>query len=441
MHSHPNLTVQDALRAAREKYAVANPKSRAANEAAQRVMPGGNTRSVLHFDPFPLMMVKGIDAQLFDVDGHCYVDYVGEFSAGLYGHSNPVLKAAIHQGLEVGTVIASPTQLEVDLAGVLCSRFPSIELVRFCNSGTEANLMALVTAIEFTKRKKVLVFNEAYHGGVLVFSGGGSPINVPFEFVLADYNDAQGAIDIIRGNADDLAAVIVEPILGAAGNIPGTAEFLHALRSETERCGALLIFDEVKTSRCGAGGMQGRLRITPDLTTLGKYLGGGLPSGAFGGRRDVMARFDHRTASPLKHAGTFNNNVCSMIAGVAGLTKVFTPECAERFTADCEEFRKDLNRDMMKKGAPVRFVGFGSLITAHFARTAIASPKDIPPVSKKIGQLFHMENILRSILVAARGDVFISLAISVSQLNGLRAAVNSFVEEYQPLIERELDRQ
>lgn len=258
---------------------------------------------------------------------------------------------------------------------------------------------------------------------------------------MADYNDTQGALDIIRRNADDLAAVIVEPILGAAGNIPGTPEFLRTLRSETERCGALLIFDEVKTSRCGAAGMQGRLKIIPDLTTLGKYLGGGLPSGAFGGRRDVMGRFDHRSASPLKHAGTFNNNVCTMIAGFDGLTKIFTPDRAESFTADCEQFRTDLNTDMAKKDVPVQFVGFGSLITAHFSKTPIASPKDIPLASKKIGQLFHMENILRSILVAARGDIFISLAVSGSQLEDLRAAVNTFVEEYRPLIKRELELQ
>ena len=140
-------------------------------------MPGGNTRSVLHFEPFPLTMVKGVDFELFDVDGHSYIDFVGEYSAGLFGHSNPVIKKAIQEALEIGTVIASPTCLETKLAEAVRARFPSMELIRFCNSGTEANLMAVATAIAVTKRRKLLVFREAYHGGVLVFATAVRPLN------------------------------------------------------------------------------------------------------------------------------------------------------------------------------------------------------------------------------------------------------------------------
>ena len=433
-----NLSADAALAVAREQYSAKNPNSRRANERAKAAMPGGNTRSVLHFDPFPLTMMKGIDAQLYDVDGHSYIDFVGEYSAGLFGHSNPVIKAAIHEALELGTVMASPTQLETSLAELLRARFPSMELLRFCNSGTEANLMAIVTAIAVTKRRKIMVFREAYHGGVLVFSGGGSPINVPFDYLLADYNDVEGSAALIRQHAGDLAAVLVEPILGAGGNIPGTPDFLQMLRGETERVGAMLIFDEVKTSRCGAGGMQGMLGIKPDLTTLGKYLGGGLPTGAFGGRQDVMRHYDHRAANPFKHAGTFNNNVCTMMAGYAALTKIFTPERADLFLESCEQFRQGLNVEMTKRNAPIQFTGLGSLLTIHFSRKPINTPKDIPPVSKKLGQLFHMESLLRSILVAARGDIFISLAITQDQLQSLRQAIMAFADDYHALIEREL---
>jgi glutamate-1-semialdehyde 2,1-aminomutase len=438
MLAEANLSVETALGLARERYAAQNPNSRLANEAAQAVMPGGNTRSVLHFDPFPLTMVKGVEAQLFDVDGHSYTDFVGEFSAGLFGHSNPVIKAAIHQALDIGTVMASPTRLEVNLAEAVRARFPSMELLRFCNSGTEANLMAIVTAMAFTGRRKLLVFREAYHGGVLVFSGGGSPLNVPFDYVLADYNDIEGTEATIRAQAGSLAAVIVEPILGAGGNIPGKPAFLKMLRTACDEAGALLIFDEVKTSRCGAGGVQGALGIRPDMTTLGKYIGGGLPTGAFGGRRDVMERYDHRRPNPLKHAGTFNNNVCTMMAGHAALTKVFTATKAEEFAGNCEKFRMRLNDDMKKRGALVQFTGLGSLITAHFSSRPIESAKDIPAASKKLGQLFHMECALRSILVAARGDIFISLAVTQAQLEHLRQTVIAFVEDYRSLIEREI---
>lgn len=433
-----NLSVAAALTLAREKYAAKNPNSFLAYQRAQAAMPGGNTRSVLHFDPFPLTMVKGVGAQLFDLDGHSYTDFVGEYSAGLFGHSNPVLKAAVHEALELGTVMASPTMLEINFAEAVRMRFPSMELLRFCNSGTEANLMAIVTAIAFTKRRKILVFREAYHGGVMVFSGGGSPINVPFDYVLADYNDTEGVAAGIRQYGDDLAAVIVEPILGAGGNIPGTREFLAALRAETERVGALLIFDEVKTSRCAAGGMQGALGIKPDLTTLGKYLGGGLPVGVFGGRKDVMQRYNHRTADAFKHAGTFNNNVCTMMAGHAALTKVFTPEVADAFAMSCEQFRMGLNDAMAKKSVPVRFTGLGSLIAIHFACKPINRPADIPPVSKTLGQLFHMECIFRSILVAARGDIFVGLAVTPEQMQSLQQAILAFVDDHSGLIEREV---
>ena len=193
-----NLTIDVALASTRERYVKSNPKSKAAHEKAKKVFPGGNTRSVLHFDPFPLTMERGEGAELWDIDGHRYFDFVGEFSAGLYGHTDPTIQAAIVEALESGVVLAAPTALEEKLASALSARFPSLQRLRFCNSGTEANILAIVTAIAVTGRSKILAFREAYHGGVLVFSGGGSPTNVPFDVDLADYNDVEGATALIR---------------------------------------------------------------------------------------------------------------------------------------------------------------------------------------------------------------------------------------------------
>ena len=187
-----NMSVDAALAMARERYAAKNPNSRLANQAAERIMPGGNTRSVLHFEPFPLTMVKGVDSELFDVDGHSYIDFVGANIRRTIGHSDPVIKKAIQEALKIGTVIASPTCLETRLAEAVRARFPSMELIRFCNSGTEANLMAVATAIAVTERRKTSRFREAYHGGVLVFAHGGGPLNMPFDYTLADYNDVEG---------------------------------------------------------------------------------------------------------------------------------------------------------------------------------------------------------------------------------------------------------
>jgi len=433
-----NLSVDAAFAAARERYARRNPGSRVAYENAVKAFPGGSTRSVLYFDPFPLTMVRGIEAELQDIDGHTYVDFVGEYSAGLFGHSDPVIKAAVIEALETGTVMASPTPAEVRLAEAVKARFPSMEYLRFCNSGTEANLMAIVTAMAFTGRRKILVFREAYHGGVLAFATGGKQINVPFDYVLADYNQVDETVAVIRSCAADLAAVIVEPILGAGGNIPGTPEFLGALRAECNRSGAVLIFDEVKTSRCGAGGIQGMLGIVPDMTTLGKYIGGGLPTGVFGGRSDIMAQFDPHGAHPIKHSGTFNNNQCSMMAGYAALTKVFTPAKAEEFARACERERQSIDAELSAKDVPMRLTGQGSLWTIHFSDYPIRAPKDIPPISKKLGQLFHMEMLLHSILVAARGDIFISLPVTKEQMRKLHGAILLFADEYRPMIARAL---
>ena len=426
MNVDANLSVDAALATAHARYAANNPNSRTANRRAETVLPGGNTRSVLHFEPYPLTLVRGVESVVWDVDGHQYIDFVGEFSAGLYGHSNEIIKAAIIEALNIGTVLAAPTQLEADLAAAITRRFPSMELLRFCNSGTEANIMAIVTALAVTGRRKILVFREAYHGGVLTFARDGSPINLPLDYVLVDYNDAEAAAAAIHHHADDLAAVIVEPILGAGGNIPATPEFLRMLRRESERTGALLIFDEVKTSRCGPGGMQGQLGIVPDLTTLGKYLGGGLPTGAFGGRREIMSKYDPRLPNAFRHAGTFNNNVCSMNAGLAGLTRVFTAERALEFAKSCEQFRLMLNDRLVRKKLPMQFTGFGSMFTVHFSWRPVCAPKDIPPISRCLAQLFHLECLLRGILVASRGDVFVSLAVNPIQMQSLEQAIMTF---------------
>jgi glutamate-1-semialdehyde 2,1-aminomutase len=210
------------------------------------------------------------------------------------------------------------------------------------------------------------------------------------------------------------------------------------LRSETERVGAILIFDEIKTSRCGPGGIQGELGIRPDMTTLSKYIGGGLPSGAFGGRRDLMDRYDPTRPDALRHAGTFNNNVCSMMAGLAGLTHVFTAEKAAEFQATNEQFRLSLNKDLRGKKVPMQFTGLGSLFTVHFTNRPITTPADIPAISRRLAQVFHLECLLNNVLLASRGDVFVSLAASDRHRDALHDAVRSFVDAYEPMLHREI---
>jgi glutamate-1-semialdehyde 2,1-aminomutase len=428
--------LDDAIGKLRREFSARNPLSERSARDARRALPGGSTRSVLFYEPFPLTILSGEGAQITDLDGHTYVDFVGEFSAGLYGHSDPIIRQAIIDALDGGTVLAGPNQYEARFAQALKLRFPSMELLRFCNSGTEANIFALLTAQHVTKRRKVMVFEGAYHGGVMVFPPGGNPLNLPFDFILAPYNDCDESTRLIRENQTDLAAVIVEPILGAAGNLPGSDEFFATLRRETQIAGSLLIFDEVKTSRCGASGMQGRVGVTPDMTTLGKYLGGGLPGGAFGGRSDIMEHYNPYRLGSLRHAGTFNNNVCTMAAGLAGLTNVFTPERADAFHDESEKLRLELQALTDARSVPLAFVGLGSLFTLHLGGTPLRQAADVTPLSRQVGLLFHMHGLLNGVAIAGRGDFYQSLPMTQAHRDKAKAVLASFVSEYGDLISR-----
>ena len=275
------------------------------------------------------------------------------FTAGLYGHSNPVIRAAIDRALDDGISLSGHNLLESRLADLIRERIRSIASLRFTNSGTEANLMALAAAKAFTGRSKVIVFVGGYHGGVLTFGSGPAKVNVPHDYLYATYNDAAAVDALFDAHGTEIAAVLVEPMQGSSGCIVGEPAFLQRLRERSAAAGALLIFDEVMTSRLAPGGRQSQLGITPDLTTLGKYIGGGMSFGAFGGRRDVMAQFDPRTPGALTHAGTFNNNVLTMSAGAAGLGSVYTDEAALTLNARGDAIAHAAERDLPRgRGRP-----------------------------------------------------------------------------------------
>ena len=426
-----NSTLPSLLAEVRERYVAANPRSLAAHVEAAAVMPGGNTRTVLFHSPFPLTMARGDGCRLWDADGHEYVDLLGEYSAGLYGHSNPVIRAALDGALDGGWNLGGHGIMEARLARLIVERFPSMDLVRFTNSGTEANLLAIATAVAVTGRSGVMVFDGGYHGGVLYFAGGGIPINAPHRWVLGAYNDPAGAVALARQHAADLACILVEPMQGSGGCIPAEPAFLRALRDAATETGAVLIFDEVMTNRMSGGGQQARLGITPDMTTLGKYIGGGMSFGAFGGRHDIMDRFDPRRADALPHAGTFNNNVLTMAAGVAGLTHVFTPEAADMLFARGEALRARLNA--LSAGLPMQWTGLGSLMTVHFQGGTIRSPADLQG-SPDLRELFFFDMLEDGFYLARRGMVALSLEIGAAEMDRFCAAVGEFVEARRALL-------
>ncbi|OED47300.1 glutamate-1-semialdehyde 2,1-aminomutase [Rhodobacteraceae bacterium (ex Bugula neritina AB1)] len=403
-----NLTLDAALSEAEENFAARNVKSGENYNNSTLSMPGGNTRTVIHFSPFPLTFSKAEGATLTDADGNEYTDFMGEYTAALYGHSEPAITAAVEKALHQGIVRGGANDNEAAFSAAICDRFPAIDRVRFCNSGTEANLYALRTACSFTGRSDVIVMKAGYHGGVLYF-GGECPLNVPMPFHPVTYNDTEEAVAKIRELGSKLAAVILEPMLGGGGCIPATAEFLQALRAETEKSGALLIFDEVMTSRLAPGGLHGQHNIKPDMVTLGKYVGGGMSFGAFGGREDIMARFDPRIAGHWPHAGTFNNNALTMAAGLAGLTQVYTADRVEAFNAIGDGLRAKMQDAIAGAGVPMCVTGLGSMAVFHFGTGPITTPGDAVAAPEALKAILHLDMIERGFYYARRGMIALCL--------------------------------
>ncbi|MEZ5923735.1 MAG: aminotransferase class III-fold pyridoxal phosphate-dependent enzyme [Hyphomicrobiaceae bacterium] len=430
----PNADLASAAAEAEARYITANPKSKARAEKAAESMPGGNTRTVLHYGPFPLTLVSGEGCTVSDLDGHSYTDFLGEYTAGLYGHSHPKLKAAIKQALDGGVVLGGPNAYEAELARLMCERFPSIELIRFCNSGTEANLFAISTARMHTGRDKVMVFNGAYHGGVFYFGKVKPPINAPFDWVISTYNDTEQTLGLIDKHASELAAVVIEPMMGGGGGISAEPEFLRALREATRKHGIILVFDEVMTSRLSDGGLQKKHGVTPDLSAFGKYLGGGMTFGAFGGRRDIMARYDPYRADAVSHAGTFNNNVLSMAAGVVGLKEIYTPEAAVELNRRGDDLRARVNAIAEKQGLPFQITGQGSIMAVHFQSGPIRKPEDWWPkddaATKRqdnLSKLFHLDMLEMGQYLARRGFISLSLPLADTHYDAFVAAVEEFL--------------
>jgi glutamate-1-semialdehyde 2,1-aminomutase len=432
--THPaNIDVAAALAEAQEQYRAANPKSLAQYEEACAAMPGGNTRSAIFVEPFPLTIVRGEGSHLWDRDGHEYVDFLAEFTAGLYGHSHKLIREAIDAALDGGINFGAHGLAEARFAKAIRARFRSIDLVRFTNSGTEANLMAVAAARAITGREKILVFEGGYHGGVFYFRGKGSKVNAPFDFLLAEYNDIAGTRAVVAPHARDLAAILVEPMLGGSGCIPGTREFLADLRALASETGAVLIFDEVMTSRLAPGGLQEVHAIAPDMTTLGKYVGGGMSFGAFGGKASLMEWFDPRRADGFQHAGTFNNNVLTMNAGYVGLTEIYTPERARVLNAFGDGLRDRLNAIPRRRGLAMQFTGIGSMIGVHMTDAPIRNAADAAEGNAALLDLFYFDLLARGIWFAKRGMMALSIALDDSDADKLAATVEEFAETRAPL--------
>lgn len=346
--------------------------------AAQKLMPGGVSSPVRAFksvggQPIVFDRVKG--AYVWDVDGNQYIDYVGTWGPAICGHAHPEVIGALHDALENGTSFGAPCYLENVLAEMVIEAVPCIEMVRFVNSGTEACMSVLRLMRAFTGREKIIKFEGCYHGHAdmfLVKAGSGVatlglpdspgvPKTVTGNTLTAPYNDLEAVKKLFSENPDEIAGIILEPVVGNSGFIPPDAGFLEGLRVLTQENGALLVFDEVMTGfRIAYGGAQEKFGVTPDLTTLGKIIGGGLPVGAYGGRQDIMAMV--APAGPMYQAGTLSGNPLAMTAGIKTLELLQKPGTYEYL----DKITKKLSEGLVKIAKETGHAACGGQISAMF---------------------------------------------------------------------------
>jgi glutamate-1-semialdehyde 2,1-aminomutase len=454
-----------ALESAKARFIKANPKSEEVFVNASKHLPGGNTRTTLFAPPFPVAIVGGSGSEIISADGNHYLDMLGEYTAGIYGHSHPNIIEALQDGLTKGVNFGATGPMEGELAGLIKKRFEAgagLEMLRFTNSGTEANLLAIATARAWTGRSKVMVFTNAYHGSVQSFNKKVEPINIPGEYVIAQYNSIPSVRQILSQlEPDTLAAILVEPMQGAGGSFPASIKFLQYLGEEATHFDALLIFDEVMTSRLYYdGGLSGKYGIKPDMITMGKYLGGGMSFGLFGGRRDIMSLFDPRAGGPitskhgskaetmmLTHSGTFNNNVMTMYAGITG-AKILTRDVMHDVNALGDYLRSSVSQllvagniipatssnetsdpsdpdiDKVPRGQ-MWMSGIGSINTVHFGRNDELTD---------LRDLFYFHMLESGIYIARRGFIALNIQQTKADMDRFVDAVKSFVDIWQHIL-------
>jgi glutamate-1-semialdehyde 2,1-aminomutase len=420
-----DVALDAALERAVQRYVDRNPESARLARRAAEVMPGGNTRSVLHTEPFGVRIARADGDVLTTVDGAEVVDVLGDYSAGLVGRSQEVAEA-VRGVLDRGWVYGAMSEPEADFAHALVERFPSVDQLRFTNSGSEADLMAVLTARHVTGRDRVVVFDGAYHGGPMTFLPGSAPLRVPFDFTVLPYNDIAAVEAEFAGHGKEIACVLVEPMLGAGGCIPASAEFLGTLRRHTRDHGALLVMDEVMTSRLAVGGAQEVYGVPADLTVLGKYFGGGLSFGAFGGPRAVMAAYDPAQGG-LTHGGTFNNNAFTMAVGAA-VTRMLDADTLARLNERGDRLRERLVEALAPAGFCV--TGTGSMMTIHPTPGPVARWSDISGVDPRRRRLLFHDLLARGYYIAERGYLALSLAVTEEHLDGLVDALRALAHEF-----------
>jgi len=439
-----------------ETYVNRTPASRRLHEQARRVMPGGDTRTTAYWAPYPVFIERGDGCRIWDADGNAYVDFVNNYTSLILGHAHPAVLEAVTRELARGTAYAAPLAVQVELATMLVDRVPSVETVRFCNSGTEATLFAIRAARAFTRRERFIKIEGGFHGthdaveisvspppeaaGPAgdprpVAASAGLPARVLDDVVIVPFGDLGAVERAFRRLPAEIAALIIEPVPGGFGYLPPPPGYLAGLRDIVRRHGALLLFDEIQTLRLSCGGAQELFGVTPDLTTMGKIIGGGFPVGAFGGRREVMDLFDPGRPGSLHHSGTFNGNRATMVAGAAVLRILDQPQI-DRLNALGDRLRAGLQETVRAAGVRAQVVGVGSFSSVLLIDRPVTDYRARAAVPASLQSLLHLHLLNRGIYTMPRGSLSLCAPMSDGEIEACVAAVADALREMRPDIER-----
>lgn len=447
-----------SLESIQQAYFDWTKKSRELTEKAKKYLPGGDTRSAAYYKPYPAYMTRGTGCRVYDADGHEYIDFVNNYTSMIHGHAHPKIVEAVTEQVKLGTAYAAPTENQMQLAKMICERVPSVDELRFCSGGSEATMMAVRAARAFTGKQRIIKMEGGYHGNhdmgemsLIPIPTEAGPIEEPITLPL-DRGIASSAVDditvtpfnapeitekIVKKHKDSIAALIMEPMLGSMGMIAPQPGLLEEMRRITKENDILLIFDEVITLRLAPGGAQEMFGVYPDLTAMGKIIGGGLPVGAFGGRRDIMEMFNPETPGALMHSATFNGNPLTMAAGIVAVTEL-KPEVYDRINKLGDRLRSGFNTALEEVGIRGHAVGMGSLLNLHLTsappqsgREAVMGLFEAGPVP----MLIHLTMLRHGIFAAGRQMYCISTPMTENEIDQAVDSLTETLKEVKPAIE------
>lgn len=437
-------------------YADARPNSRRLHTEACKYMPGGDTRTATFFLPFPNFIKYGDGAYMYDEDGFKLLDFQNNYTSLIHGHAHPETVEAVREQIAKGSAYTAPFEKQIELSAILTQRFPSVDMIRYTNSGTEANMHALRIARAYTGKAKIIKTEGGYHGTTDVFEASVDPNikkagtldqikvipesrgvseNALKDVLVVPFNDIERTRKMIEEHHRETACIIIEPIMGSAGQITPDLEYLKFLREITEQYHIVLIFDEVVTGRLSLGGAQKFYGVTPDLTTMGKIIGGGTPVGAFGGKQEIMQMYDPREKK-MYHSGTFNGNAVTMAAGLATM-KAYNQEAVNYVNGLGTLFKEGVLKIYDKLGLNMKISGVGSIYNILFTDKEVKNYRDVASAHEELNKVLYMSLLTKGVFDAERGMFCMSTAMMKEDIRFGLDTLETSLREMLPAIAEE----